>query len=132
MIKYLTVLLVALAAGCAGGDTKDPNVLERDDAVDDYIQVAAPPATQEIRSRTQVHHKRITDKYIILYDRRNNWLVEFRSQCRELRDNTDIRPDIRHESNVIRARFDTYRGCHINAIYEVSKGQAEELLALGD
>ena len=50
----------------------------------------------------------------------------------ELRDTGQIKADIRRESNVIRARFDTLRGCHIDSIYEVNEGQAEELKALGD
>lgn len=132
MAKYLTALLATLLLGCAGGNTKDASVLEQNDAIDDYIKVAELPSTDEIRGRTQVHHKRITDRYIIIHDSKKHWLTKFRRRCHELRDTHDITPDVRHESNVIRARFDTYRGCHIAEIYEVSEGQAEELLELGD
>ena len=132
MVKYLTVLLATLVVGCAGGNTKGPSVLEQDDAIDDYIKVAELPSTDAIRSRTQVHYKGITDRYIVLHDNRKDWLVKFRRRCHELNDSVTITPDVRYENNVIRARFDTYRGCYIDEIYELSEGQAEELLELGE
>ena len=51
--------------------------------------------------------------------------------CREL-DEFRVTPDYRREANLLRARFDTIRGCHIGKIYAVDKGQAQELENLGD
>jgi len=132
MAKFLTILLAALAVGCAGGDTKEASVLEQNDAIDDFIKVAELPATDDIRTGTQVHHTRITDHYIILHDSKKYWLTKYRRKCHELRDTGQVTPDVRHQRNLIRARFDTYRGCRIDKIYEVSEGQAEELIELGN
>ena len=66
--------------------------------------------------------------------RRDDYLVEFQRDCRALR-NTEITPDmvdVRQNRNVLRAKFDTIRGCRIARIYEISKAQSNELKVLGD
>jgi len=111
--------------------SKALTVLVENDAVDDYIRVAELPETDAIRKRGELHHKVVTEKYIILSDRKNSYLAVFRQRCREL-DELDVTPDIRHDLNTVRARFDTYRGCRIQALYEITEGQVQELLNLGD
>ncbi|MCH9694829.1 MAG: hypothetical protein K0U72_10000 [Gammaproteobacteria bacterium] len=132
MVKYLTVMLATLIVGCAAKDTKEPNVVEENDAIRDYIEVAKLPEKEDIRYRMSTHLERITDRYAILNDRKSHWLIEFRRLCHELRDSGRIKADIRRDSHIIRARIDTLRGCHIDSIYEVSEAQAEELKALGE
>lgn len=129
--KGLTVLVAASILGCAGAPQEDESVIKQNDAVDDYIRVAELPETDAIRKRGELHHTVITEKYIILSDHKNSYLAVFRQRCREL-DDLVVTPDIRHDLNVVRARFDTYRGCRIQSLYEITKGQAQELLDLGE
>ena len=59
---------------------------------------------------------------------------EFQRDCWELRRN-DFTPemvDVRDNQNVLRARFDTIRGCRIGKMYEITAEQRVELTALGD
>ena len=58
--------------------------------------------------------------------------MEFRQRCFALYDSSRITPDVRREGNIIRARFDTIRGCSIDKIYTIDEAQALELEQLGD
>lgn len=65
--KHTCLLLAALAAGCAGapgapGAPEAPSVLEKNDAIDDYIQVAELKEIDAIRSFDQLSHKVVTEK----------------------------------------------------------------------
>lgn len=103
----------------------------KNDAVDDYIKVAELKEVDLIRKRGELHHTVVTEKYIILKDQRSAYLATFRQRCRELEE-LAVRPDLRHDLNILRARFDTYRGCRIESLYEITDGQATELLSLGE
>jgi hypothetical protein len=129
MKRYLIIVIAALSAACAGS-TKEQGVVEKNDAIEDYVIVAQLPSIDSIRTRQQFHHQAITDKYIILADNRNSYLAVFDRRCREL-DDVEVTPDYRHDANRIRARFDTYRGCRISHLYDMTDGQAQELLDLG-
>ncbi len=123
-------LVMALVTGCAS-TPEDDSVIVKNDAVDDYIIVAELKEIYAIRTRDQLHYKLVTENYIIVSDRKNSYLLAFKRRCRELRD-IEVTPDIRRERNTLRARFDTYRGCPIRSLYELNRGQADELLALGE
>ncbi|NNF40051.1 MAG: hypothetical protein HKN64_01645 [Woeseiaceae bacterium] len=41
-----------------------------------------------------------------------------------------MRPDVRYQRNVLRARFDTLRGCVIERLYGIDNAAAEELQQL--
>jgi hypothetical protein len=127
---YSTVLIVALLAGCAN-TAKEQGAVAKNDAVEDYIIAAELPEVDMMRTTDQLHHKVVTDHYIILTDRKSNHLITFKRRCWELRE-AEVTPDIRHDKNRLRSRFDTYRGCIIGAMYEINAGQAKELLDLGD
>jgi len=129
--KGLTVLVIASMLGCTSTPQEQESVIKQNDAVDDYIRVAELPETDAIRKRGELHHTVVTEKYIILSDRKSSYLAAFRQRCREL-DELDVTPDIRHDLNILRARFDTYRGCRIQSLYEITEGQAQELLDLGE
>jgi hypothetical protein len=127
--KILFYTLTLLLVACAGNPEKE-SVIAKNDAIDDYIKVADLQEVDQIRVRQQLHHKAITDQYILLYDDRDPYLAAFKRRCRELNE-TKITPDYRHDANYLYAQFDTYRGCRIRALYKVSNGQAVELLGLG-
>jgi len=131
-VKRNTIIGIAAMAlaACAGSPEKD-SVLAKNDAVDDYIEVAELKAVDQIRHRRDLHHKQITEHYIVVYDGKVPHLVAFERKCYELNE-VDVKPDFRYESRSLRARFDTYRGCKIRNIYEVTPGQAVELLEIGE
>ena len=47
-------------------------------------------------------------------------------------DNTRITPDKRWDSNKIRARFDTIRGCRIGSVYALTEAELAELESIGE
>lgn len=129
-VAVLAAVVMGVITGCASGEEKE-NVIRKNDAIDDYVIVTELKEIDAIRSHGNLYSKVITEKYIIVSDRRNSYLLTYKQVCRELRE-TEVKPDIRRERNVLRARFDTYRGCPIRSLHEITKGQADELLALGE
>ena len=130
MNRALPIAIAVFIAACASEPT-EPGVVAKNDAVEDYVVAAELPPVDAMRTSDQMRHRIITDRYIILQDRKTHHLITFKRRCRELRESR-VTPDIRHESNRLRARFDTYRGCQIDTIYEINAGQAQELLGLSD
>ncbi len=124
-VPALTLILAACAA-----DSEKESVLAKNDAIDDYIEVADLKEIDQIRIKRQLNHKAITDRYIILYDDRVPYLATFQRRCHELYE-LEVKPDRVYDLRYLRARFDTYRGCNIRSLYEVTNGQAQELLDLG-
>lgn len=123
-------LILFAVASCASVEEQE-GAVARNNAIEDYIQVSELNQIQEIRKRGELRHQEVNAKHIILTDSRNAYLAVFRQRCREIGDH-DIKPDIRHDPRVIRARFDTYRGCRIDTLYELNEGQVKELLDLGE
>lgn len=128
--NYLIAIPAMLLAACAGAPDGQSAVAE-DDPVADYIQVAQLPEVDMIRSFGQLQHRIISEDYIIVYDRKASHLATFARPCRELFD-IEVTPDVRHDNNTLRARFDTIRGCRIESLYRVSEGQVAEIMQLGD
>lgn len=118
-----------LLAGCAG-TPEDESVLAKNDAIDDYIKVAELPEVDSIRYYGQLDHEVISKKYIIINAGDDSYLVTYVSNCYGRVDGT-VKPDIRYDSGVLRARSDTYRGCRILSMHAIDKGHKQELLTLG-
>ena len=100
----------------------------------DYIAAAELKQVDEIRQRSQTNYRYVNDYFVTLPSRRGDYLVEFTRQCMDLR-RTDFRPemvDVRESTNMIRAKFDTIRGCRIARIYEITDMQRREIHDLGD
>ena len=127
--KSAIAAMALVLAACAGNPEAE-SVVAKNDAIDDYIKVAQLKELDQIRIKRQLHHKVITEDYILIYDDRQPYLAAFQRRCRELNE-TEVKPDYRYEARILRARFDTYRGCNIRTLYEVTNGQATELLDLG-
>ncbi len=139
MTRTILATLVLLIAGCAatpdeGGDdaaTKESaDVITKSDAIDDFIRVAELEEVPAVRSLMQLYSKVLSDRYILVYDNRKKWIAAYARPCKKLYQ-SQVDPDIRYERNTLRARFDTFRGCKIDRIYEISDGLAEELETLG-
>ena len=126
---YLTAaLMAALVSGCA----TQPET-EEQDAIADFIVVAELEPLDVVRLgpiRQQWNFKQLNEYYVVLRARDDYYLVEFRRRCRELNRN-DITPDIRYDSNRLRPGIDTIRGCVIDRMFAIDKGQAEELEHIG-
>ena len=136
MKQSLIVLLAVMLTACAANDEqtaaeKQMEVVEDADAIEDYIKTGELEEVSEARTHTQLNHTILNENYIILSDRRNDYLVTFARRCRELYDPSPPRADVRHDMNRIRAKFDTYRGCRISTIHALTEGQKMELLDLG-
>ena len=132
MSRYLTLLSAALVAGCAAsGTTQDSIAISKAKTFDDYIEVGQLKELASVRTRDQIHYKAVSEKHIIIYDGKTSYLATFQRACKELKEQ-HITPDVRHERNTIRARFDTIRGCRIESLYALDVGQAEELIQLGE
>ena len=129
-VAALAGLVMVALTGCASVEEKE-SVIKKNDAIDDYVIVSELKKVDSIRSHESLNSKVITEKYIIVSDRRHSYLLTYKQACRELHE-TEVKPDIRRERNVLRARFDTYRGCPIRSLHEITKGQADELLELGE
>jgi hypothetical protein len=129
MKKTMTLLLSAalLVSAC-----ETTGQLASQQAVEDYVAVSELEDVAEVRYRQQMHQRYVNDRFIILENRSGKYLVEFVTRCMELRDNTRITPDVRHDANVIYAKFDTIRGCRIKKIYQINDAQAQEITTLGD
>lgn len=128
-LRVVAAAATVVLAACAN-NAEQESVLARNDAIDDYVKVAELKEVDQIRIRHQLHHKIITENYIIIYDDRVPYLATFRRRCRELNE-PDVKPDVRYEVRKLRARVDTFRGCYIQTLHEVTSGQAQELLDLG-
>jgi len=124
-MRLTFILAAALLSGCAAqtGPTKS-------DAIADFIAVSNLEAQDQLRFRDQFNYTQLTEKYLILKARDDYYLVEFKRRCRELNRN-EITPDIRYDRSVLRAGIDTIRGCPIERLFAIDKGQAEELEHIG-
>lgn len=125
MYRTLPALMGALLVACAS--QTGPTV---SDAVGDFIVVSELQEKDTLKTRDQYSYKYLSERYIILKTRGENYLVQFNRRCRELNE-PYVTPDVRFDSNTLRAGFDTIRGCRIDKMFAVDEAQAEELIYLG-
>ena len=123
-------LAALLAAGCA--TQPSPEAEAQTQAVRDFIAVRNLPETNRIRTADRDGWTEINISYVLYETRRETYLFAFARPCYELRDNTRIVPDVRSEPSLIRARFDTLRGCRIDTIYALTEAEAAELREIGE
>jgi uncharacterized protein DUF6491 len=119
--------------GCAAqNDKARASTQDVTQAVMDFIEVRELEALDSMRSGSNDSWHVIGDNFLIYKGRRDEYLVEFVRRCYELNDNTRITPDKRWETNTVRARFDTIRGCRIANIYALNEAEAVELKNIGE
>jgi hypothetical protein len=125
MRHWAIALVVTFLCGCAAqpGPT-------RTDAIGDFIKVAELEEQDTVRAPGNFHHTYLTERYVILETRKEKVLVQFRRRCRALNE-TLVVPDVR-DGNILRARFDTIRGCRIDQMFSIDEGQAQELENIGE
>ena len=113
--------LVCLAA-CAANEPK-----ERDDPIGDFIAVGQLPEADSIHVTTQPATEVINDWYVIVTVRRQIYLLEYAHRCVEEPFHQMVSPDVRRDPRRIYAGADSYRGCRIRSLYELTESQATEV-----
>ncbi len=128
-MKRIAIVIAALTlSACVTG--YDPQEIE---AVRDYVVANGLEEVDRIRRNDQASYTFINDYFVILPSRRDYYLAEFVSECRELRQTFDgSMADTRTDTIWLRARFDTIRGCRIGKFYAITEEQRNELRDLGD
>jgi (p)ppGpp synthase/HD superfamily hydrolase len=133
-MKTAVVMAATLfLAACASQDEKEEaSTQDTGQAVRDFIELRELEELDALRSGTNDNWRQLDDTFIIYSGRRDTYLVEFSRRCHELTDNTRIVPDKRWDSNKVRARFETIRGCRIAKIYGLTEAEVAELENLGE
>lgn len=127
-MKALYVIsTVAIIAACSG----TPEVPEETLAVRDYVEVGELQTVNKVRTYRHDSWSYLSDYYVIYKSRNDEYLLEFRRVCRELRDSQLLTPDRRSDHNNMYAGLDTLRGCRIGKMYPLTEAQAIELRHLG-
>ena len=120
-------------AACASQDEQaEQSTQDVNQAVRDFIELRELEELDALKSGSNDGWQQLDDRFIIYNGRREVYLVEFSRRCHELNDNTRIIPDKRWDSNTVRARFDTIRGCRIAKIYELGEAEVAELKNIGE
>lgn len=131
MKTIIYLLVMTLLAGCAAQEDK-PSTQDITQAVIDFIEVRDLEPLESLKSGTSDSWRALGDSFVIYDGRRDEYLVQFVRRCHELKDNTRITPDKRWDTNIVRAKFDTIRGCRIAAIYALDEAEAAELKNIGE
>ena len=129
----LIIALTAALAACAGQDSKEPTEADKAiQAVRDLIEVRGLQEVDYMRSSGRDSWEPIENWFLIYKTRRETFLVEFDRRCWELDDDARIVADQRWDSNKVRARFDTIRGCRIGKLYALNEEDVAELKNIGE
>ena len=129
MKAFAIIAVLVLISGCASEIRPDPDML----AVQDYIAVAELPEVRRIPTgRNDSFSELDNPRYVIFETRRKQYLLEFRRDCWELRDNFNVVADNRREASNFYPGIDTLRGCPTTRAWELNEGQAEEIRTLGE
>lgn len=120
-MRAILPVAVLILSGCA-----ETPVDPKEQAIEDYVEVGELEATDKLRMGNQDSWIAVTDRYVIYRARDGEYLLKFFRRCYELRDNSFITADERFD-NYIRSKTDTLRGCRIEAIYPLTKAQADEI-----
>ena len=115
-----------LLAGCAATEES-----ERTSAYRDYIEVTELTEVSSVRTFGEIDHEVLDDKYVIISNRDQDYLLEYSQACDKDPITQRVRADVRRDGRRLYARYDTFRGCHIKALYEVTPDQVIELRNMG-
>ncbi len=133
MRLHITALTSLTLCGCAmSGEVTSPG---KDlEAVRDFVVASELQEINSVRLNEQIKILYVNDYYVILPNRRDRYLIEFRGRCSELRERKWVSDmiDVRVNAKMLYSDFDTIRGCVIGKIYELEESQLEELRVLGD
>lgn len=126
MKKPLLVCALLFLGACATNEKDD----RLTDAIDDFIAVSDLESVPMIRSYQQFDQRALNDRYVIVYTKKEYYLLAYAQRCR-INYDMPRKPDRRADPYAIYADTDTFRGCHIKALYPVTAEQAVELMQIG-
>lgn len=127
-MKYIALIAgTVLLGACATS-----HQLEEINAVKDFIEINDLPQAESIRTFDQLDQEELNDRFIIVSNRRETFLIEYTQRCIMDPITNQVRPDIRRDSRHIYAGIDTFRGCRIKTIYGITEDQAQELQMIGE
>jgi hypothetical protein len=129
MNKTIALFAVALLSACASQERATTQDTEQ--AVRDFIDVRELAETDDMRTSNRDRWDAIDQNFIIYEANKETYLIEFVRRCHEL-DELPVVPDSRHSGNLVRARFDTLRGCRIAKMFPLTEGEVAELKAIGE
>ncbi len=124
-----TLSILVMLSACAAQE--EATTQDAEQAVRDFIAVRELAETREIRTSNSDHWEEIDQNFVIYKTRREVFLIEFARRCYELGEYPVV-ADKRISGNVIRARFDTLRGCIIAKMFPLTEGEVAELSAIGE
>lgn len=130
MNKCLMLLATVLIVGCAQTETtQESSAISKEKSFEDYIEVSELKELGSARTSDQAQYRVVSAEHVIIEDHKTFVLAKLQ-RCKKF-GGGGATHDARHDPNTIRARFDTIRGCRIEALYVLDVGQAEELILLG-
>jgi hypothetical protein len=115
-----------LLGGCA--TLEEP---EYASAFRDFIEVTDLQEVRSIRTFGGIDGVVLNAEYVITTTREGDYLVEYAGPCGKDLFTRGVKPDVRRDGHRIHAGIDTFRGCRIRALYEVTPDQVVELRDLG-
>lgn len=129
MKSTAAIAMFTMLTACAAQEERTTQDTEQ--AIRDFIAVREMQEVKEMRTSNDDHWEEIDQKFVIYKTRREAFLVEFTRRCYELNEYPVV-PDQRQSGNVVSARFDTLRGCHIAKLFPLTEGEVAELSAIGE
>lgn len=123
----LFVAAVLLAACATPGE---PEERREESAIADFIAVSELDSVDAIRTMDQLSSKKVSELYVVVSTRRDDFLIEYFSRCVRRFDGR-VEPDVRQDARALYPRIDTFGGCRIKAIYALEPGQADEVREIG-
>jgi hypothetical protein len=129
MNKTIALFAIALLSACASQERATTQDTEQ--AVRDFIDVRELAETDDMRTSNRDRWDAIDQNFIIYEANKETYLIEFVRRCHEL-DEFPVVPDSRQSGNLVRARFDTLRGCRIAKMFPLTEGEVAELKAIGE
>ena len=128
-MKIIALLVASmLLAACAAADEKQDR--REQTAIADFIAMNELESVSAIRTMDQFSSSEVSELYVIVSARREDFLVEYYSRCVKRFDGR-VEPDVRQDLRALYPKIDTFRGCRIKAIYALQPGQADEIKEIG-
>ncbi len=129
-MRYVVLIIAVTLAGCSTTPEEIPaDVI----AIQDYVAVAELPEVDKVATDSSARMQRLDNSYFVFWvSRRQTYLIEFTRHCWELTNSRQVTADIRRDSNYLRPRRDTIRGCRIGRAFEINEAQKQEIRDLGE
>ena len=129
MKSQAVIAILVMLTACAAQE--EATTQDTEQAVRDFIAVRQLQEAKEMRVSNNDHWDEIDENFLIYTTRHEVFLLEFTRRCYEL-NQYPVVADERKSGNVVRARFDTLRGCHIAKLFPLTEGELAELSAIGE